>query len=91
MANICLLQTTAHNDKSGNGRKTIEWFEELDRILGWRPASQSHFLLQSGKEMQLKAALEDESDDNTECMTVTYNTDYHTDLTPICIYNSVLR
>ena len=66
MANICLLQTTAHNDTSGNGRNTIEWFEELDRILGRRPASQSHFLLQSGKEMQLKAALEDESDDKTE-------------------------
>ena len=70
MANICLLQTTAHNDTSGNGRKTIEWFEELDRILERRPASKPHFLLQSENEMQLKAALED---DKTEGTTDAYN------------------
>ena len=77
MAKVCLLQTTAHNDKSGNGRKTIEWFEEFDRILGRRQASQSHFLLQSGTEMQLKSVLEDESDDKTEGTTVAYNYTAH--------------
>ena len=77
MANICLLQTTAHNDTSGKGRKTIEWLEELYRILGRRPASTSHFLLQSGTEMQLKVPLVDESDGNTECTTVPYNYTAH--------------
>ena len=77
MANICLLQTTDHNDKSGIGRKTIEWFDELDRIMGRRPASQSHLLLQSGTEMQLKAAFEDESDDKTEGTIVAYNYTAH--------------
>ena len=76
MANIRLLQTTAHNDKSGNGRKTIEWFE-IDMILGRRPASQSHFLLHSGKEMQLTATLEDESENEIEVTTVTFNYTAH--------------
>ena len=64
---IKVIHTYIHtyNAKSGNGRKTIEWFDELDRTMGRRPASQSHLLLQSGTEMQLKAAFEDESDDKT--------------------------
>ena len=45
--------------------------------MGRRPSSQPHFLLQSGKDMQLKAAFEDEIDDKTEGTTVTYNYTAH--------------
>ena len=44
------LKVKKHNGMSGNGRKKFTWFEEMDRILGPRPASQPHYLVQSGRE-----------------------------------------
>ena len=37
-----------HNGQTGNGRKGCKYFEELDKILGHRPASVPTVLLDSG-------------------------------------------
>ena len=37
-----------HNNQTGNGRKACKYFEELDKILGHRPASVPTVLLDSG-------------------------------------------
>ena len=38
-----------HNNETGRGRKTCKFFEELDEILGHRPASTPHVLVDTGR------------------------------------------
>ncbi len=42
------------NNKTGEGRKTCKFYDELDRILGPRPASTPSFLIDTSSEMEEK-------------------------------------
>ena len=56
-----------HNGVTGNGRKTFKFFQQLDEILGHRPASVPEVLLDTQAENQGGNCSEDESvidDDN---------------------------
>ena len=65
------LKVKKHNGISGNGRKKFTWFEEMDRILGPRPASKPNYLVQCGREdyqafMQSIEEREDSEKENLE-------------------------
>ena len=51
-----------HNGKTGRGRKTCKFYEQLDRILGHRPASVPPVLFDSGN--PVNSGSEDEVDGN---------------------------
>ena len=68
-----------HNNETGRGRKTCKYFDELDEILGHRPASVPTILLDTGSSSQdadLGSAIDEKPNGNTTAKisnrTITY-------------------
>ena len=51
-----------HNSETGRGRKTCKFYNELDKILGHRPASAPSYLLDTGDSSSTLDENEDEID-----------------------------
>ena len=73
-----------HNNETGRGRKTCKFFEELDEILGHRPASTPHMLLDTGRERQPESQHNDgESEDHHAAPEVVTETDINGSYNPV--------
>ena len=57
-----------HNKRSGASRKTWQWFDEMDAILGARPATEPSVVAEAGvgDEIQIDLVVEDESSDDAD-------------------------